>query len=159
MAGALLLAGCTSATPPPVQAPLAAPPPPSLPRPPASASLPVPVRRVERPDVAASPAVVALMDEAQTARQTGNLEGAAAALERALRMQPRNALLWHRLAELRLQQEKPQMALDLALKSKLLAGSGHDLVQKNWALIATAKHLLGDETGATAAENQAVNQP
>ncbi|WP_221048648.1 tetratricopeptide repeat protein [Methylogaea oryzae] len=153
---AALLAGCTSTAPvPPAQpAPEVKPP-----KPPAGASKAPPVRPAQKPAAAPSSAVVALMDEAQTAREAGNLEGAAATLERAVRMQPRNATLWYRLAELRLQQEKPQMAVDLALKSKLLAGSDQELVQKNWALIAQAKRRLGDEAGATAAERRAAGQP
>jgi predicted Zn-dependent protease len=107
----------------------------------------------------AIPAVAALLAEAQTARDAGNLENASALLERALRMQPKYALLWYRLAELRLRQEKPQMAVDLALKSKLLAGSDAALVQQNWALIAQAKHRLGDSAGELEAERQAAGQP
>lgn len=154
---AALLAGCTStATVPPAQP---APPEPRPAKPPVGESKALPVRPAQKPAAAPSTAVVALMEEAETARESGNLEGAAATLERALRMQSRNATLWYRLAELRLQQEKPQMAVDLALKSKLLAGSDHDLVQKNWALIAQAKRRLGDEAGAMAAERRAAGQP
>lgn len=152
-----LLAGCSST--PPVAPPTVVIPPHAHVKPPPRVTQPVPVRPAERPTMAASPAVVALLDEAQAAQQAGNLEGATATLERALRMQPHNALLWQRLAELRLAQEKPQMALDLALKAKHLAGSDHALLQKNWTLIAAAKRRLGDEAGALEAENQAASQP
>lgn len=113
---------------------------------------PAPEYSVQRQAVATSPAVQALIDEAQMAREAGNYESAAATLERALRMQPRNAMLWYRFAELRLQQDKPQLALDLALKSKLLAGGDRLLLQQNLALIAHAKGSLGDAAGAAAAE-------
>lgn len=149
------LAGCTSTG---LLAP-SKPEPIKLSKPPAGTAKPSRVQPLERPAEGVSSAVLALMNEAQAARDSGNLEGAAVALERALRVQPRSALLWYRLAELRLQQEKPQMAVDLALKSKLLAGSDRALVRQNWALIAQAKHSLGDEEGAAAAERQAVGEP
>lgn len=121
---------------------------------------PLPERSGERLVVPAMPAaVVALLDEVETAQQAGQWEEAAATLERALRVQPNNAWLWQRYAELRLQQDKPQLALDLALKSKLLAGSDRALLQRNWTLIAAAKRRLGDVAGAEAAEKQAGGLP
>lgn len=110
------------------------------------------VSPVQRQAVPTTPAVVALIDQAQMAREAGNYESAVATLERALRMQPRNPMLWYRFAEVRLQQDKPQFAVDLALKAKLLAGGDKNMVQQCLALIAHAKGSLGDEAGAAAAE-------
>jgi hypothetical protein len=45
-----------------------------------------------------------LLDTAEQRASAGHLDSAAATLERALRLEPQNPLLWHRLARLRLQQ-------------------------------------------------------
>ncbi len=100
---------------------------------------------------ALSPAVIALMDEAESLRQVGNLDSAVATIERAVRIQPRNAQLWHQLAVLRMQQDKPRLALDLAKKSNSLVGSDHQLMRENWLLISKAKRMLGDDSGAESA--------
>ena len=103
----------------------------------------------------APPAVLALMSEAEESRTQGNFDTAAAKLERALRIQPRNAALWHELASVRLQQHKPRLAEDLAKKSNALAHHDRALKRKNWELIARARHLQEDEEGAQEAERKA----
>jgi predicted Zn-dependent protease len=103
----------------------------------------------------ANPAVVALLDTAQTQQLAGNYEQAAAALERALRLEPRNAMLWHRLAQVRLSQGQWRNAIDLAAKSNSLAGGQRDLQASNWLVIAQAKERQGDREGAQAARAQA----
>lgn len=102
-----------------------------------------------------SPAVLALMRDAQSQSRQGNLDAAVTTIERAVRIQPRNAELWHRLALLRLQQERPRLAEDLAKKSNTLAGANYNLRRKNWSLIAVARRRLGDMDGAYEAEEKA----
>ncbi len=102
-----------------------------------------------------SGAVVALLDEAQNARQRGDLNRSAATLERALRIEPRNPWLWNRLAHLRLEQGRLGEAGDLAAKSNALAGGDSKLKRDNWRLIAEARRSAGDLTGARAAEHKA----
>ncbi len=104
---------------------------------------------------AVPPAVLALMNEAEASRTQGNFDTAVAKLERALRIQPRNAALWHELASVRLQQHKPRLAEDLARKSNTLARHDRALKRKNWELIARARHLQGNEEGAQEAEQKA----
>lgn len=106
---------------------------------------------------AASPAVVALRGDAESSVASGDLDGAAATLERAIRIQPRNAELWHDLAKVRLKQEQPILAEDLAKKSNLHAKGDAALVRANWALIAEARRLKGDEEGAADAAEKAGN--
>jgi predicted Zn-dependent protease len=95
-----------------------------------------------------NPAVLALLNNAEAQEQAGQFEQAAAALERALRLEPRNAMLWHRLARLRLSQGQWQTAVDLAAKSNSLAGGNGDLQARNWQVIAVAKERQGDRDGA-----------
>lgn len=95
-----------------------------------------------------SPAVVALLSSADAREQAGSYDQAAATLERALRLEPRNAMLWHRLARLRLKQGLWRNAADMAAKSNALAGGDAELQSWNWAVIAEAKERLGDSLGA-----------
>lgn len=92
----------------------------------------------------ASPPVVALMTDADKSRASGQLDNAAALLERAIRIQPRNAELWHRLAAIRLEQHQPGLARDLARKSSLLAQGDPVLREKNQAIIEAATHVLSN---------------
>lgn len=94
------------------------------------------------------PAIVALLKDAEANRDNGNLDKAAAILERAIRIQPRNAVLWSQMAQVRLQQNQPGIAEDLAKKSNVLARGNRGLVQQNWAIIARARTAKGDSAGA-----------
>lgn len=114
-----------------------------------------PAEQSQAPAASAPPAVLALMSEAEESRTQGNFDTAAAKLERALRIQPRDAALWHELASVRLQQHKPRLAEDLAKKSNALAHHDRALKRKNWELIARARHLQEDEEGAQEAERKA----
>ena len=99
--------------------------------------------------------VVALVDTAGTERQAGRLERAAAMLERALRIEPRNAVIWHRLAQIRLEQNEFRQASSLAAKSNTLASGDARLRAANWRLIGTARTRSGDVEGAQAAFDRA----
>lgn len=101
------------------------------------------------------PAVLALVREAEASRNGGQLDNAAAILERAIRIQPRNATLWQQLASVRLQQHQPGLAEDLAKKSNVLAQGNRALIQKNWAIIAEARRQKGDTQGAAEADAKA----
>lgn len=98
--------------------------------------------------------VIALLDEADLLANEGQSEQAAATLERALRIEPRNALLWHRLAVIRLQQQKWQQTIAMARKSNALARGDNLLQSKNWGLMAVAYEKLGDKQKANEARNK-----
>lgn len=104
-----------------------------------------------------TPAVVALLDQAETQRAGGQLELSVATVERALRIEPRNPRLWYRLAELRLSMGMPERAEQLAMKSKALAVANPELIEQNWRLIAQARYQRGDTHGAAEALRQAGN--
>lgn len=90
-----------------------------------------------------SPAVVALVDEAKLQAKQGRAAGAVNALERALRLEPKNPYLWHLLAALRIEQGLWQQALSLAEKSNSLAGRLPKLQAANARLRARARQ--GDQ--------------
>ncbi|MGR9045882.1 MAG: tetratricopeptide repeat protein [Gammaproteobacteria bacterium] len=101
------------------------------------------------------PVVVALIADADHNTRSGNLDSAVATLERGLRIEPRNATLIYKLAEVRLKQSKPRLAEDLAKKSALLAGSDRLQKKRSWLLVAEARRMQGDTVGAREAELKA----
>jgi len=103
----------------------------------------------------AETAVLALLAESDQRRRAGEPEAAAAALERALRIAPRDPLLWHRLAGVRLAQRHWTQADNLARKSLSLSGNDRRLQAANWRLIAQAREAMGDRSGAAEAERNA----
>lgn len=93
-------------------------------------------------------AVVALLAKAERQEYQAHWEQAAALLERALRIKPRNARLWHRLAKIRLQQGRYAMAESLAQKSTALAKDDEELKHANAELIEAARGLASQDKTA-----------
>jgi tetratricopeptide (TPR) repeat protein len=87
--------------------------------------------------------VLALLTQAKQQEKSGNPEKAAAVLERALRIEPNNPQLWYRLALLRLQQGKLDLAKSLAAKSSALAQGDEDLQVKNRTIMEQVESLQG----------------
>ena len=87
--------------------------------------------------------VLALLSQAKEQERAGNPEKAAAVLERALRIEPNNPQLWYRLALLRLQQGKLDLAKSLAAKSSALAQGDEDLQIKNRTIMEQVDLLQG----------------
>jgi len=76
-----------------------------------------------------------LLEKAESQQQDGDLSGAASTLERAVRIESRNPLLWNRLANVRLQQGHSDLAVEFASKSSEFAGSDEALKQNNSEII------------------------
>lgn len=76
-----------------------------------------------------------LLEKAESQQQAGDLSGAASTLERAVRIESRNPLLWNRLANVRLQQGHSDLAVEFASKSSEFAGSDEALKQNNSEII------------------------
>ena len=100
-------------------------------------------------------AVAALLESADKYVKSKQLDKAGAALERALRIEPRNAGIWHDLAQIRLHQGQYQQAESLASKSNSLAGGNRGLQSRNWKVIASARKASGNGAGAEEAEARA----
>jgi hypothetical protein len=101
------------------------------------------------------PAADALLGKAERQRQMRDYVGAAATLERALQIDPQQAYLWNRLAQVRLEQGYHTQAANLAARSNSLARDQPSLKQDNWRIIAAARRAAGDSAGAAAAEQKA----
>jgi len=87
-------------------------------------------------------AVSTLLAKVEIQESQAHWERAAALLERALRIEPRNAQLWHRLAKVRLQQGRYAMAESLAQKSNTLAKDNEALKRRNAELIEIARRAV-----------------
>jgi len=125
---AVVLAGCATAPEPipPTSVPETAP----VPAPP-------PAARTE------TIAVAGLMENARADVAAGRLSNAAASLERALRIEPRNPRLWQELARVRLQQGQYAQAESLAARSNAWAGGDTALRAENARIISEARELSG----------------
>lgn len=99
-------------------------------------------------EVPMSAAVKRLLETAGDQRRISNWQGAASSLERALRIEPRNAVLWSRLAQIRYDQQEYNKAVQLAAKSNTLSGGNTDLLRENWVLMANAYDAIGDTESA-----------
>src|SRR5688500_14837612 len=129
----VLVAGCAT-TPEPSTPPGPAPAPA-----PEAQQLPAPPPERVPPPRAETTAVAGLMDSARTDTAAGRLPNAAATLERALRIEPRNARLWHELAQVRFRQRDYAQAESLAARSNTLAGNDAELRTANQRLIDDAR--------------------
>lgn len=104
---------------------------------------------------ASSPAVLSLMGRAETLARGGHMDMAAATLERALDLEPRNPFVYQRLASVRLAQGQTGQAEAMARKSNSVAGDNPFVRADNWRLIAEARRTAGDSGGADEATQRA----
>lgn len=95
----------------------------------------LPESPAERPRNAAA---VSLQATAEQQRAAGDLDLAAATLERALRIDSRDPRLWLSLAEIRLEQGDPGQAAALARRAETLAAPGSEDAARARALAARA---------------------
>jgi len=101
-----------------------------------------------QPVVSGNKAVIALLDRSRLASGAGQREAAGASLERALRIEPRNAWLWHELAQLRLKQGQYAQAISVAQKSNSFSGRERRLQALNWRVIGNARVAQGNPSAA-----------
>ena len=106
-------------------------------------------REMQQPD---ETAIVALLEDADRYASSGKQDQAAASLERALRIEPKNPLLWQRLGLLRLKQGQWQQSIALAQKSNSLARNNKRMQLDNWKIIKRASEAAGDTDGAKEAK-------
>lgn len=113
---------------------------------------PQPARQLA--DGAQLPAVKGLVAAADGALARGDVELAAVNLERAQRLAPQSALVYQRLASVRLRQKRPAEAEQLARKALGYAVSQAQQAAL-WQLIATARQSQGQHAQAQEARARA----
>ncbi len=118
-------------------------------RPPLNPNLP---KSIEASGAAAP--VISLVKAARAALKAGRTDQAGASLERALRIEPRNAWVWQALSQLHVLTQQGEQAESEAKKSISLGKRNPYLDVENWRLIAEARKLRGDKAGAGDAENK-----
>lgn len=91
---------------------------------------------------------MALLHQSERSADGGDLESAIAYVERAIRLEPRDAALWLRLGRLQLAANRPATAEQMAQKAIALAGGQRDRERQGWLLLADAREAQGDAEGA-----------
>jgi len=109
--------------------------------PPVSEQSPPPVEQAPPPQAQPreNTAIAGLMESARADAAGGRLPNAAASLERALRIEPRNPRLWQELARVRLQQGEFAQAESMAARSNSWAGADSTLRAENQRIIEDAR--------------------
>ena len=102
-----------------------------------------------------NPAVKQLTAQAQGAERAGDLDQAGSYLERALRIQPRDPQVLQHMAEIKLQKEDYQQALNFAVRSYDSGPRVGEICSRNWRTISVAREHLQDASGASDAEGRA----
>jgi len=84
-----------------------------------------------------------IYSEAEEAMQAGRFAPAEMLLERALRIEPRNAHYWYTLGLAKFRQKQYPQAVQFCLKAESLAGSQPGLLARNQVLLTQAKKAAG----------------
>jgi tetratricopeptide (TPR) repeat protein len=99
-------------------------------------------------------AVVSLMKQARQERSQNLFDRAAEDLERAIRIEPRNYFVWSMLAQVYLDQQNYDQAVNVAGKSNSLARGNVYVELENWKTISAARTAQGDSIGALQAQSK-----
>ena len=102
-----------------------------------------------------SPATNALVQQAHTQAHTGAFAPAAATIERALRIEPDNPLLWIELGQIRLSENNPAQADGMGHKALALATGDPQAQASAWRLIAESLRARGRNEEAADADKKA----
>jgi uncharacterized protein HemY len=155
IAAAVFLGACAARplTEPPMQ-PLPQPPP-IQPAPPAALQAPLP-RPPEPPprEIRLSPATRSLVTQAQTQAAHGDLPAASSTLDRALRIEPNNPLLWIELGRLRLAESDAHQAEVCGRKALALASGDRSAQRQAGQLLADALRAQRRNQEAREVESQ-----
>jgi len=133
--------GPGSATTQPRPPDIEAPPPPEQPRPGKTFRL--------------GPASLALVSQAHKQSQDGDYGQAASSIERALRIEPNNPLLWIELGDIRLSEHNNDQADAMGRKALALATGDHQAESSAWRLIAESLRARGRNQEAAEADKKA----
>ena len=162
---ATLLVGCRSLFGPPVYAPSSGQPSqqPGTPQPePGTPSPQQPVPTPPTPqqppkEFRLGPASTALVKQARTQSVKGEYPAAVATLERALRIEPDNPLVWLELGQVHLASRNPTQAESMGRKAIALATGNPAVQSSGWRLVGDALRARGRDLDATEAYQRAGN--
>jgi tetratricopeptide (TPR) repeat protein len=159
-----ILAACQSLYGPPVSGPRPAPqsgtpqPSPAIPTPQPSAPTPPPTPPAPSAppkEFHLSAASNALVKQGRAQSLKGEYPAAIATLERALRIEPDNPLVWLELGQVHLSAKNPQQAESMARKAIALATGNAGVQANGWRLVGDAYRSRGRDLDATEAYQRA----
>ena len=101
-------------------------------------------------------AVSALLKKASGALGKGDLDGAAAYLENAQRLDPKNSKILYDIANIRYHQGRYKEAESMASRA-VQSGGNSQMLKKSWSLISNSRNKLGDSQGAVQAATKAAS--
>lgn len=131
------------------------PPPETTIEPPPSATAPIQKERRTAPPATLAPASRALVSQAQAQRQKGDLPGATVSLERALRIEPNNPLLWIEMGRLRMDQRNFPQAENMGRKALAMSVGDDQTQAAAWRLIGESLRARGKNPQAQDAFDKA----
>jgi tetratricopeptide (TPR) repeat protein len=102
-----------------------------------------------------SPATLSLVTQSRTLASRGDLDGASSTLDRALRIEPNNPLLWIELGRLRLAESDAHQAEGCGRKALALASGDHGTQAQAGRLLADALRAQQRNQEAIEIERQA----
>jgi hypothetical protein len=114
----------------------------------APAPTPLPRERHRVPPATLGPASKALVSQAQAQRKKGDLPGATVTLERALRIEPNNPLLWVEMGRLRMDQHNYAQADGMGRKALAMSVGDDQTQSQAWQLIADSLRARGNNVQA-----------
>ena len=163
-AGALTLTACQSLMGPPVYPPRTPPSQPGTPQPapgtpqpqtpgPTSPSAPIPSQPTKQFRLGAASS--ALVKQARGQSGKGDFAGATATVERALRIEPDNPLLWIELGQVHLAEGNAPQAESMGRKAVALATGDPNAQSASWRLVGDALRARGRTLDATEAYQRA----
>src|ERR1700679_1368069 len=163
LTAAVLLGGCSLLSPRPSQPPAPSPQPqssgsqsgpaapnPPPPVPPHAQPVPPPPSRENH----LSPATHSLVTQARTQMSHGDLDGPSARLDRALRIEPNNPLLWIEIGRLRMAENDAHQAEGCGRKALALASGDRGTQAQAGRLLADALRAQGRNPEAIEVERQ-----
>lgn len=115
------------------------------------------VRTIPPPEpqpAAVAPPTAPLLASAQQSLARNDLDGAEGYLERAIRLDSRNPLLWHTLAQTKFRQGDYPQTIQLCRRANALLPPNAPLLRENLRLMAAAHRQLGQEDQAQQLESQ-----
>lgn len=108
-----------------------------------------------QPQAQQSPAVIALLSDAEQSRSAGDYRSAQGSLQRAQRIAPRDPEIYYSLALTHMELEDFDLAEQVALKGVSVAQGNREQLQRLWKLLAKIRLRAGDPEGARQAEAKA----
>ncbi|WP_438970649.1 tetratricopeptide repeat protein [Methylophaga sp.] len=102
----------------------------------------------QQPQVQQNSAVIALLDNADQSRATGDYRAAQSSLQRAQRIAPRDPEVYYSLALTHMELEDYGLAEQVTLKGVSVAQGNRNQLKRLWNLIAKIRLRAGDASGS-----------